>query len=103
MTQLRRVAIGCFDSQQAVGLNQLDSIASIEHHLSNPVLGLSHLPHITLDDQQLIDIGHGKTIQLDEQSVPHRLGLDADGNLRSILKQKDPGLWTAHRNFEMPS
>ncbi len=103
MTQLRRTAIGCFESSRAIELKGLDSVALIGQNLCNPVLGLSHLPQIVLDDQQLIDIGHGKSIPLDHGITPYLLGLDAHGNLRSILKQKDLGLWTAHRNFEMPS
>jgi tRNA pseudouridine55 synthase len=103
MTQLRRTAIGCFESQQAIELNHLDSLASVQRNLSNPILGLNHLPQIVLDDYQLVDIGHGKTIQLDLESVSFLIGLDANSNLRSILKPKGDGLWTAHRNFETPS
>ncbi len=102
MIGLRRTAIGGFDYQNTIQLDKLDSVDSVRNNLCNPVVGLSHLPQVTLDDYQLLDIGHGKKLPLPQTTHPFLIGLDVDGNLRSILKPSENGLWAPHRNFEKP-
>lgn len=103
MIGLRRTAIGGFDYQNTIQLDKLDSVESVRNNLCNPVVGLSHLPQVTLDDYQLLDIGHGKKLPLAQTTRPFLIGLDVDGNLRSILKPSENGLWAPHRNFEKPN
>jgi tRNA pseudouridine55 synthase len=102
MINLRRTAIGSFDCQNTIQLDKLNSLEAVRDNLCNPVVGLSHLPHITLDANQLIDIGHGKKLPLAQTTTPFLIGLDVKGNLRSILKPTENGLWSPHRNFEKP-
>jgi tRNA pseudouridine55 synthase len=114
MTQLRRTAIGEFNFADAVTLEDLDSVEAIAGRLDNPVMGLSFMPKWSLNDQQLIDVGHGKSLQLpsddlliqprvkvgsDQTSSQQCLGLDVRGNLRSILEHISADQWKPLRNF----
>jgi tRNA pseudouridine55 synthase len=102
MINLRRTAIGSFDCQNTIQLDKLNSLEAVRDNFCNPVVGLSHLPQVTLDANQLIDIGHGKKLPLAQTTTPFLIGLDVNGNLRSILKPSENGLWSPHRNFEKP-
>ncbi len=104
MTKLTRTSIGGFRSDQAVGLEELDSKEEVEMSLQNPLVGLQHLPQLRLSDTQLRDLIHGKSIAVEptiqsDQSPNELLGVDTSGRLRSILRRRDDGSWIPHRNF----
>lgn len=104
MTKLTRTSIGGFRSDQAIGLDELQSIEDVEACLMNPTIGLKHMPQVQLSDIQLRDLIHGKSIALETSGddllhAKDLLGLDATGRLRSIMRRRDDGSWIPHRNF----
>lgn len=62
---LRRTSNGTIRDDQCVSLETLGASENPFEHMIEPLQALSHLPHISLDDEQTLAVSHGKTLTLD--------------------------------------
>jgi tRNA pseudouridine55 synthase len=104
MTKLDRVAIGPFDVNEAIKIDEL-SAESLQHHLQPAAVALVAMPRVTLSEQQLNEIRHGRAVPTGDVRIEgstaasEYAALDSMGELVAILFEKKPGqLWPA-RNF----
>jgi tRNA pseudouridine55 synthase len=107
MSALVRTAIGHFHLADAVPLDNLTN-DTVVGHMQPPLNALRELPQIALTEKQLIELRHGRPIEmkglvrpLAEASSPltEWAAVDPAGNLAAILFEKQPNqLWPA-RNF----
>jgi tRNA pseudouridine55 synthase len=107
MSALVRTAIGEFRVEDAISLDALtnDSLAT---HLQPPLTALGGLPQVALNEKQLIELRHGRPIEMRNlKPVPAApaapniewAAIDSAGQLAAILFEKQPNqLWPA-RNF----
>lgn len=112
MSALTRTAIGEFTLPEAVDPGTLDE-ASLAEHLLPPLRAVAGLPRIKLSDDELIEIGHGRTITGDcpnfcvakmglsplESSSAEIAAVDAHGRLVAILAPRGKNRVGAVRNF----
>ncbi len=85
MSALVRTFIGSFTLEQSISPETLDR-AIIERHLLPSQWAVSHLPSMSLSDQEVIEILHGRTIPLaDWSDSGERSATDSTGRLIAIL------------------
>ena len=100
MSALRRTAIGGFCVEDAVPLEELTA-ESLPHNLQSPLAAVADLPRVTLSDEQLEEIRHGRPIAFlsggagsPADATSEWAAIDAAGQLAAILREKRPGeLW----------
>ncbi len=99
MTELIREKIGVFDLNEAVALSSFRSEIPQTDFLLPMMMGVANLPKIELVDSQILELMHGKAIELrgmpDERYVSV---CDQLGSLKSIVKQVG-AMWKAEKNF----
>ncbi len=102
MSALRRTAIGSFTvegavAQEAISRERLDEL------LLSPLRAVELLPQVQLNEPQLEQVSHGRTIQLDPEfqatNPTEFAALDTQGNLAAILKPVTDRDWRPSRNF----
>lgn len=110
MSALVRTAIGDFRLEEAVALDDLTN-DSVIAHMRPPLEALKSLPQIALTEKQLIELRHGRPIEMRIASLPtthtddtalaiEYAAIDPAGNLAAILFEKHAKqLWPV-RNFE---
>jgi tRNA pseudouridine55 synthase len=107
MSALVRTAIGQFRVEDAVQLDGLTTEA-VDANLQPPLAALRELPRIALTDRQLVELRHGRPIDVrdlvrppaEATSPAEWAAVDPAGRLAAILFEKLPNqLWPA-RNFE---
>lgn len=83
LTALRRTRIGPFSIDAASTLEHLDPSTSLLH----PVGVASRLfPVLELDDQQAIDLSHGKPLVVDEPDASPVAAVTREGNLAGLIR-----------------
>jgi len=102
MSALRRTAIGSFTvegavAQEAISRDRLDEL------LLSPLRAVELLPQVQLNEPQLEQVSHGRTIQLDPEfqatNPTEFAALDTQGKLAAILKPVTDRDWRPSRNF----
>lgn len=103
MSALQRTAIGGFRVENAVRADDING-DNLMQHLLPPLTAVADLPRITLDEEQLEDIRHGRPIELSQLASagvepPEAAALDNAGQLAAILRQKEAGHWWPKLNL----
>lgn len=108
MSALVRTAIGDFRVEDSVALDELTN-DTLSQHLQPALAALRRLPQIVLTEKQLIELRHGRPIEMRNLQrplanpaapIPEWAAIDPAGRLAAILFEKHPNqLWPA-RNFE---
>lgn len=108
MSALTRTAIGEFAVENAIDVENLDSIELAEH-LCSPLLAVPHLSQITLSEAQATEIRHGRLICTSEVTTsPPKAdevfaAVSSDGQLLALLCEKRPGWLGPTCNFSQSS
>jgi tRNA pseudouridine55 synthase len=101
MSALERTAVGAFRVADAVALDEL-SAETVSKHLEPPITAVTELPKVELDDAQLNEIRHGRSISFGGSagaSSPEWAAVTATGELAAILREKRPGELWPRRNL----
>ncbi len=108
MSGLTRTAIGRFTLDQAVDPTDLGK-DDWAQHLLPPPMAVEMLPQVKLSAEDVVEIGHGRTIPMpmdtaDYCNAPNAkrqeyAGIDPDGRLVAILIPRDAGRLRPLRNF----
>ncbi len=99
MSGLTRTAIGPFQVEDGLTLEQL-SHEEIVTYLHPARCAVSHLPTMTLSQQQIEEIRNGRTIEVGTTHSDIEIAaLDSQGNLVALLREKQPGILGPIRNF----
>jgi tRNA pseudouridine55 synthase len=99
MSELQRTAIGPFQVAHALEVESL-SRERLAANLLSPLLGLTDLPHIVVDDRERQRLAQGLSIRdrwdTDDVEI---VALDNRGRLSSIVVHRRPGELRSRRNF----
>ncbi|MBN2295183.1 MAG: tRNA pseudouridine(55) synthase TruB [Pirellulales bacterium] len=108
MSALTRTAIGRFILEDSIDLNDLEQ-QDLSRCLLPPVTGVEMLPKVKLEPQDVIEVGHGRTIPMPinasvlcKSQTTKRLefaGIAPDGRLVAILIPQDQHRLRPLRNF----
>ncbi len=99
LSDLIRTEIGEFELEDSLSVDELTSEA-IPKNLLPPVAAVSHLPQLVLSEDQVGEIRFGRPIPFDMPETQGDLaGIDSDGQLVAVLRQKRAGVLAPHRNF----
>ena len=111
MSALVRTAIGPFLIENAMNARSPDE-ARLREHLQSPLAAVPDMPRLTLTDEQVYDVQHGGLIRTEHlpaelQQVARSAngliaGVDARGELITLLKEARPGLLRPSPNFLQP-
>lgn len=97
MTNLRRTQVGIFDITNSSEIPQLTSKAVAIERIESPTVVLRDMPRIRIDDSQILDLFHGKSIHLncdhEEAAVTN------EGRLIAITSKTDPHQFKPQTNF----
>ena len=105
LTMLRRTAVGPFDVTHATPLDALvDGSVPVADVLSSPADAARRLvPALELDEQQAVDLGHGKKLQLDAPDVPGiRAAIAPTGRLVALVTVSATGVVRVETGFPAP-
>jgi len=101
MTDLQRTSIGAFKIGQAVA-PEFDSVGAVETLLRNPLEILSGFHQTILEQQQQLELCHGRPIELEDVPGDLSLGVSQDQQLLSVLKRVDDTvIFKPTKNFFM--
>lgn len=93
MSELVRTAIGHFSLADALPLDDVTPERMTER-LHPPGAAVHHLPRVTLDDAQQVEIVHGRTIACDAPPGADEVAaFDPRGNLVALLGPRGTGNW----------
>jgi tRNA pseudouridine55 synthase len=102
LTVLRRIAVGPFDVADATALSALlDGEVAVADVLRAPTDAASRLfPRLDLDQQQAIDLGHGKKLQVEGTDAPGtRAAVDSSGRLVALVAVSRTGVVRVETGF----
>ncbi len=103
MSFLRRLAIGPFRADEAVSCENLTA-GSIEANLLSPLMGVSGLSQIALNDEQIGRVSRGQQISACEDQPDQEVAaVDSRGQLIAILKPASDGNLTPSKCFTGPA
>ncbi|MEE2786039.1 MAG: tRNA pseudouridine(55) synthase TruB [Myxococcota bacterium] len=102
---LRRTAVGHFSVRDA---RTLESISALEIPERQGLLGtlaeaVAHLPTLLLDARQVVDVRHGKTIQVECAAAEMMRALDEDGHLVALVAISTTGDVVIRRGIPPPT
>jgi tRNA pseudouridine55 synthase len=63
LTALRRTAVGRFNVESAVRVDELDDAQRVRAALLTPAAALAHLPAVALDEREVVDVRHGRRVR----------------------------------------
>ena len=100
MTSLNRNAIGPFQIEQAIDLNQI-SLEEINKKLLVPNLAVSYLPAISVAQDQIVALSHGALIESGDRcfEADEAAAFDSQGKLIAILRRTDQKRFAPAVNF----
>ncbi len=86
LTALRRTQIGDFSVNDAVTIEQAEGLSQEGALMPRPAATLvAHLDQVTLSDDQVLDVRHGRALNLDVAPGPIA-ALDTSGELVAVLR-----------------
>jgi tRNA pseudouridine55 synthase len=101
MSHLTRTAVGPFAIERSVSVDALRD-QPIEPLLSDPLLAVTALQHMIIDEEQSRRLGHGLCLEIDPPSedpdAAEAAAVDNAGRLRAIVRKKQ-ARWCPHRVF----
>jgi tRNA pseudouridine55 synthase len=107
MTALERMAIGAFQIERAVKLDELTA-DTLPQHLQPALAAVADLPRVALSDAQRIEVRHGRPILTSWlasggppvfSDASELAATDAAGRLVAVLYEKRPGELWPRMNF----
>ena len=99
MTSLTRTRVGDFDAADALSLDQIREV-DLESNLTPAVLGVRHLPQVSVDRDDELTLIHGRPLSIvagDSGCEAAAVGAES-GDLAAILVSRD-GFWHPKRVF----
>ena len=106
MSQLCRTAIGAFDQAKSASLESITP-ETVARYLLPPQSGLEEIRRFNLTQPQVVELSHGRTLDLDFPKKESHLHEEAyglyKGRLIAILKQQTGTTWAPHKVFSPPN
>jgi tRNA pseudouridine55 synthase len=105
MSVLERKAVGRFRVENAIAVDELN-VGTLPRHLQPALSAVANLPQVSLNEGQIVEIGHGRHIANPDpggsrtaRTASEWAAVDATQRLVAILMEKRPGeLWPI-KNF----
>jgi tRNA pseudouridine55 synthase len=99
MSQLQRTAVGDFRLEDACPLHELNK-GAITTRLIPPVRAVSDLPQLQIQDDEVIELGHGRAIEARlPRDVRLAAAIDGRGSLIAIVEPAREGGFKPYRYF----
>ncbi|TWU28418.1 tRNA pseudouridine(55) synthase TruB [Bythopirellula polymerisocia] len=99
MSQLTRTAIGEFTLDKSMTVEELTQ-DRVAEKLFSLAAAVSHLPQLSLTSEQIRELEFGRPIAVEKYPLATDLaGIDGQGQLIAVLREKNPGLLATYRNF----
>lgn len=99
MAELARTAIGNFRREDAVHPCEGFDRTTIERSLLPTVQAVQGLPQVTVGQEDIVRLVHGKQISIDVAEAREAAVVDAAGNLLAVVQPGKEGGWRSVRNF----
>lgn len=90
MSRLVRTRVGPFRLADCARLEQLPTVAEIQHHLRPPQLLIADMPTIRLSPEQAALIRNGIPLQLEPELPLRLIATDEQDQLVAVLERSDP-------------
>lgn len=91
MSQLRRLAIGPFCVEEAIGLDEI-SRETIDRRLLSPLVGLEEMARVQVSEEEKKRLVNGQVIPNRWETDAEEIAATEDGRLVAILRPKYDGL-----------
>ena len=100
MQNLQRTAIGEFQLDRSVTLRKLPNRSAVEEHLLPPEAALAQLPRTILEDDEVIEIAHGRFVTREDcQGCDELAAFDQSGGLVALLVRRRGCEFRPAKNF----
>ena len=98
LTVLRRITIGTFGVDAAIGVEQLADTAAVDRVRIDPLAALGHLPAVEVGEEDAGRLAHGQRLRLDE-GAPSGLVAVANAGALLAVAEVDDGLLSPRKVF----
>ena len=98
LTALRRITIGAFGVDGAIGVGQLADTAAVDGVRIDPLAALGHLPAVEVGEEEAGRLAHGQRLRLDE-AAPNGLVAVANAGALLAVAEIDDGLLSPRKVF----
>jgi tRNA pseudouridine55 synthase len=98
LTALRRITIGAFGVDGAIGVEQLADTAAVDGVRIDPLAALGHLPAVEVGEEEAGRLAHGQRLRLDE-AAPNGLVAVANAGALLAVAEIDDGLLSPRKVF----
>ena len=98
LTVLRRITIGAFGVDAAIGVEQLTHTAAVDRALVAPLSALRHLPEVEVGEEEAIRLAHGQRLRLGERAPSGLVAVVRAGMLLAVA-EVDDGLLRPRKVF----